>query len=93
MEKSGKVRIDRPNGNQPARSRAIGNTETTNPRGRARSARPLFFVVFIIPDSFSDDFACRHVVFVVNLGPWALERSDLTQSGGPEVGSPPWLKK
>ena len=38
---------------------------------------------------FSNDFACRHVAFVVNFGPWALERSDLTRSGGPGGGSPP----
>ena len=52
------------------------------PRGRALHARPLGFVVFVFLIAFSDDFACRHAVFAVNLGPWALERSDLTQSGG-----------
>ena len=45
--------------------------------------------VFIISDCFSHDFACRHAVFLVNLGPWALERSDLTQSGGSGGRQPP----
>ena len=64
--------------------------KNNKPKGAgAKRPPPFFFVVFIIPDCFSDDFACRHVVFVVNLGPWALEQSDLTQSGGLGGGSPP----
>ena len=31
----------------------------------------------------------HHLKAVFNLGPWALERSDLTQSGGSGGGSPP----
>ena len=47
------------------------------------------FVVFIFSDCFSYDFACWHSVFLVNLGPWALERSDLTQSGRSGGWQPP----
>ena len=60
----------------------------------ADACRPLGFVVFDISDGFSNDFACWYVVFLVNLGPWALERSDLTQSGGSGGRQPPsGLKK
>ena len=56
-------------------------------------ARPLVFVDSGIPGCFSDDFACRHVVFLMNLGPWALGRSDLIQSGGSEGAAAPWWLK
>ena len=71
--------------------KAIRNAKTTNP-SECRQRR--HFVVFIISDCFSYDFACRHAVFLVNLGPWALERSDLTQSGGSGgAAAPRWLRK
>ena len=56
-----------------------GGREAPAPLGCHRRRH---FVVFIISDCFSDDFACRHAVFLVNFGPWALEQSDLTQSVG-----------
>ena len=68
----------------PARKiirKAIRNNKDKK-RGQALRASHLGFVAFDISDDFSTDFACRHVVFLVNLRPWALERSDLTQSGG-----------
>ena len=67
-----------------------GGREAPAPLGCRRRRH---FVVFIISDCFSYDFACRHAVFLVNLGPWALERSDLTQSGGVQGAAVPrWLK-
>ena len=42
-----------------------------------------------ISDCFSDAFACRHVVFLLNLVPWTLERSDLNQSRGSGGQQPP----
>ena len=69
--------------------KAIRNNKDNKKKGRALRARPLMFAVFIISECFSEDLACRHDVFLVNFGPWALERSDLTQSeGGPGGGTP-----
>ena len=57
---------------------------------RAGAKRPpLFVTVLIISDCFSNDFASWHAVFVVNFGPWALERIDLSQSGGSGARQPP----
>ena len=53
---------------------------------------PFGCVNFCISDCFSDDFACPACCFFVDLGPWALERSDLTQSGGDRKFSKPWTR-
>ena len=68
----------------------------TNPRGRARSARflgappkaaPCCFYYFRLLSLFL--LLAWHVALFVDLGPWALERSDLTQSVGSGGRQPP----
>ena len=65
-----------------------------HPKGLGASRPPPWVCCFCISGCFSDDFGCRHAVFLVNLGPWALERSDLAQSGRSGGRQPPGgLKK
>ena len=66
--------------------------KNNGPKGAGAKRPPPSFCCFIIPDCFSDDFACRHVVFVANLRPWA--RRDPTGSIrqlGPLINGPSCL--
>ena len=69
--------------------KAIRNNKNDKRKGAGASRHPRGIVDFGISDCFSNDFACRHAVFLMSLGPWPLERSDLTQSGGSGGRQPP----
>ena len=73
--------------------KAIRNNKD-NKKVEGASRPPLGFVVFDISDCFSDDFACRHVVFLGNLGPWALGAKRLNSERGVRgAAAPGWLKE